>query len=88
MDSDIGIRRVDKLVDVQLKSGEHVWLLIHIEVQRRSESDFAERMFVYYVRHEVERIADVQVASSYSTTSIPSGRASLVTVRYEAPETM
>lgn len=50
VDSDIGTRRVDKLVDVQLKSGEQVWLLIHIEVQRRSESDFAERMFVYYYR--------------------------------------
>ncbi len=50
VDSDIGTRRVDKLVDVRLESGEQMWLLIHIEVQRRSESDFAERMFTYYYR--------------------------------------
>lgn len=49
-DSEVGNRRVDKLVDVHLKNGENVWLLIHIEVQRSKEGDFAERMFIYYYR--------------------------------------
>lgn len=49
-DSEIGTRRVDKLVDVRLKSGENVWLLIHIEIQRSKEDDFAKRMFTYHYR--------------------------------------
>lgn len=49
-DSDVGLRRVDKLVDVQLKSGENIWLLIHIEIQRKPDDRFAERMFIYHYR--------------------------------------
>lgn len=49
-DSEVGKRRVDRLVDVRLKTGENVWLLIHIEVQRQPEDNFAERMFIYHYR--------------------------------------
>jgi hypothetical protein len=48
--SDTGARTVDKLVDVRLRSGETKWLLIHLEIQSQSKSDFAERMFVYFYR--------------------------------------
>lgn len=48
--SDLGRRLVDKLVKVYLPDGEESWVLIHIEVQGKEESDFAERMFTYYYR--------------------------------------
>jgi predicted transposase/invertase (TIGR01784 family) len=40
----------DKLVKVQLNTGEEKWLLIHIEVQGSPQKDFAERMFRYNSR--------------------------------------
>ncbi len=40
--------RVDKLVQVWLKSGESRWLWIHIEIQTQWSADFAERMFFYW----------------------------------------
>ncbi len=43
-------KRVDKLVDVQLLTGASVWLLIHIEIQKQPQPDFAKRMFVYHYR--------------------------------------
>ncbi len=48
--SETGSRTVDKLVDVRLCSGEIKWLLIHLEIQSQSKTDFAERMFVYFYR--------------------------------------
>lgn len=49
-DSAVGNRRVDKLVDVRLKDGTNVWLLIHIEIQHSKEESFTERIFIYYYR--------------------------------------
>ena len=49
-ESETGSRRVDKLVDVRLKSGENVWLLIHVEVQHSADRAFSERMFTYFYR--------------------------------------
>lgn len=45
-----GRRLVDKLVKVWLKNGEERWLLIHVEVQARQESDFPKRMYIYNYR--------------------------------------
>lgn len=42
-DSKVGRRYVDKLVKVWLRNGQSRWLLIHIELQSQSESDFAQR---------------------------------------------
>jgi len=40
----------DKLVEVTLKSGEAIEILIHIEIQGKKELNFEERMFIYYYR--------------------------------------
>lgn len=48
--SDVGTKRVDKLVKVQLRAGDPLLLLIHIEVQSTQRSDFENRMFVYHYR--------------------------------------
>ncbi|WP_159790482.1 DUF4351 domain-containing protein [Sodalinema gerasimenkoae] len=49
-DADLGKRLADKLVQVSLRTGDEVWVLIHVEVQNQPESNFAERMFCYYYR--------------------------------------
>lgn len=49
-EAETGRRVVDKLVQVWLRSGAGIWVLIHIEVQSQQESGFAERMFVYFYR--------------------------------------
>ena len=49
-DAAIGRRVVDKLVKVWLKTGEELWVLIHIEVQGQRETDFEMRLFVYHFR--------------------------------------
>ncbi|MFN4259660.1 MAG: hypothetical protein ACK4RK_10195 [Gemmataceae bacterium] len=43
-------RTVDKLAGVWRQDGQEEWVLIHVEVQSQDESDFPERMFVYYFR--------------------------------------
>ena len=49
-DAELGRRYADKLVKVFTQEGRETWVLIHVEVQGTAESDFAERMFVYYYR--------------------------------------
>lgn len=44
----MGRRHVDKLFRVRRKSGERVWVYIHLEFQAQWIADLAERMFVYY----------------------------------------
>lgn len=46
-EAEIGKRLADKLVKVWRKTGEQVWVLVHIEVQSQSKTDFAERMYTY-----------------------------------------
>lgn len=45
-----GRRFADRLAKVRLKNGKEQWILIHIEVQSKNESDFPERMFRYFYR--------------------------------------
>lgn len=45
-----GKRVADQIVKVYLKDGTESWLLIHIEVQGKQDSHFAQRMFRYYYR--------------------------------------
>ena len=40
-DGEIGRRYADKLVEVSLRSGEDVWVLVHVEVQGEKEEGFA-----------------------------------------------
>jgi hypothetical protein len=49
-DAELGKRLADKLVKVYLINGEEIWVLIHIEVQSQTETDFAERIFIYNYR--------------------------------------
>jgi hypothetical protein len=49
-DAEIGMRRVDKLIKVWLQNGEEAWVLVHIEVQSKSQSSFAKRMYTYNYR--------------------------------------
>jgi predicted transposase YdaD len=49
-DAELGRRVLDKLVRVHLHTGGEQWVLVHLEVQGRHDSDFAERIFVYNYR--------------------------------------
>jgi hypothetical protein len=46
-DAETGRRLADKLVKIWLQSGEETWVLVHIEVQSKADSDFGKRMYVY-----------------------------------------
>ncbi|MDC8758836.1 transposase [Janthinobacterium fluminis] len=46
----LGKRVLDKLVQVVLRDGAQQWVLLHLELQGRRESGFAERMFTYNYR--------------------------------------
>lgn len=41
---------VNKLVKVFTKAGVKEWVLVHVEVQRYTDTDFAKRMFTYFYR--------------------------------------
>jgi len=47
---EVGNRIADLLFKVWLKSGEEIWLLLHVEVQAREEKNFPERMYIYHYR--------------------------------------
>jgi hypothetical protein len=49
-DAALGRRTVDKLVKVWLKTGQEMWVLIHIEVQGERETGFETRVYVYNFR--------------------------------------
>ncbi|MDC8759338.1 DUF4351 domain-containing protein [Janthinobacterium fluminis] len=49
-DAALGRRIADKLVQVTLLGGARKWVLVHLEVQGRRDSRFAERMFIYNYR--------------------------------------
>ncbi len=49
-EAELGRRYADKLVKVWQIQGQEIWLLIHIEIQAKSEDTFAERMFSYNLR--------------------------------------
>ncbi|NET59150.1 MAG: DUF4351 domain-containing protein [Symploca sp. SIO2E6] len=46
-DAQIGRRFADKLVQVWLLNGQETWILIHVEVQGKRETNFAQRMYTY-----------------------------------------
>ena len=45
-----GIRFCDKLVKLRLKNGKDRWIFIHIEIQKKVDSNFPVRMFIYFYR--------------------------------------
>ena len=48
--SEIGAKRVDKLLKVRLLDGTDQWLYIHIEVQMHHDPDLPRRLFIYHYR--------------------------------------
>jgi len=50
LNNDTQNRRLDKLIEVTLKTGETQWLLIHVEVQGYVDAEFTRRMFEYFYR--------------------------------------
>lgn len=49
-DAALGKRLVDKLVQVSLHGGGRQWVMVHLEVQTRRDSQFAHRVFTYNYR--------------------------------------
>jgi hypothetical protein len=49
-DAEVGKRLADKLVKVWRQDGKQTLVMVHIEIQSKYESNFAERMFVYNYR--------------------------------------
>jgi len=45
-----GKRYADQLVKVWQRSGQELWLLIHVEIQGQKEENFGKRMFTYNFR--------------------------------------
>ncbi len=48
--SEVGKRIADKLVKVWSRSGQPLYIYIHIEIQSQEDEEFAERMFIYHYR--------------------------------------
>ena len=48
--SEVGAKRVDKLLKVRLLDGTDQWLYIHIEVQMHYDPGLPKRLFVYHYR--------------------------------------
>lgn len=49
-DAEVGRRLADKLVKVWLNNGQEAWILIHVEVQGKKQTEFAKRMYTYHHR--------------------------------------
>jgi hypothetical protein len=49
-DAKVGSRRIDRLYRVWRLDGGEAWIVIHIEIQNQPDTDFPQRMFVYYYR--------------------------------------
>jgi len=48
--SEVGAKRVDKLLKVRLLDGTDQWLYIHIEVQMHHDPGLPKRLFIYHYR--------------------------------------
>jgi hypothetical protein len=49
-ESEVGAKRVDKLLKVRLLDGTDQWLYVHIEVQMHYDPDLPKRLFIYHYR--------------------------------------
>ncbi len=74
-DSESGLMRVDKLVEVQRRDGVAELLLIHAEVQAQRDDDLPERMFRYFCRIS-DRFQRFPVSVAVLADPVPSWRPS------------
>lgn len=74
----------DKLVKVHLKDGSIKWLVIHIEIQSTDESNFSERMFVYFSRLYEKYNKRIIAIAVYTGAKVPKNYDEFV---YELEET-
>jgi hypothetical protein len=49
-ETETGRREADRLVKVWQRGGSEQWVLVHVEVQSQSQSEFSERMYIYHSR--------------------------------------
>ena len=72
-DAELGRRYADLLLEVRTRTGEPLWVLIHIEVQGKADADFNRRMFRYYYRiHEhypEQRVISLAVITHEASTA-------------------
>lgn len=61
-----GNRFVDMLVKAFLKNGKEEWILVHIEIQRANDKNFAERMFQYWYRIYDRYKADITALAVFT----------------------
>ncbi len=62
----------DKIVRYRLKNGQYRFVIIHIEFQGKSEKDFAERMFRYFVYIYIKYgSTDITTLALYTGASRP-----------------
>ncbi len=67
-----GKRINDKLVKVYLKDGTEKWILVHIEVQASFETEFSERMFLYYALiYTKYLIKDITAIAIFTNNKVP-----------------
>lgn len=59
-------RKVDKLIQIYLKTGEKKWILIHIEVQGYIDRQFPERLFIYNHRIRERYQKDIGVMAIFT----------------------
>ena len=49
-EGNLGNRVVDKLIEVELVSGDRCCIILHLEIQSTKQEEFTERMFTYRYR--------------------------------------
>ena len=49
-DAEVGLLRMDRLLQVWQHNGENAWVLLHVEVQNQEEAEFPVRMCLYNQR--------------------------------------
>jgi len=78
-DAETGRRFADKLVQVWMVNGQETWILIHVEVQGKRETNFAHRMYTYN-----HRIADRYNRSVLSLAVLCDGDSSWRPTKYSS----
>ncbi len=66
-----GVTIKDKLVKAKYLNGDDCWCVIHIEVQSSFETDFAKRMYRYFIRLFDRDYKNIAAIAIYTNDDIP-----------------